>query len=125
MKDSTSQRKAESAKVCQDVISRLDKFFGASPYSLEWDKDPGKMSAVIVYTDFFSQALVMQMLKDVMPEGVRYSVRREYSEKAVAKILLSEYKKNRVAVVDCYNGELHPQTIRSFVGGRLDSIEML
>lgn len=118
--------KAVDTKVCQDIIARLDKFFGVTPYSVVWDRGRGgRMSASVTYTDFFSEMLTMQMLADVIPPEVRFTVKREYSDKAIAQILLKEYKKNRVAIVDCYNGELRPETVRGFVHRILDGVEML
>ena len=119
-------RKAVDAKVCREVIERLDKFFKGTPYSLEWSRARnGRIGVVIAYTDFFSEVLTRKMLTDVIPQNIRYSVRREYSDKAIAQILLKEYKKNRVAIVDCYNGELRPETIQGFVGRVLGGVEML
>ena len=112
--------------MCQDIIVRLDKFFKGTPYSVEWGKARGRrMGVAITYTDFFSEVLTRQMLADVIPSDVRFTVRREYSDKAIAQILLKEYKKNRVAIVDCYNGELRPETIQGFVGRVLGGVEML
>ena len=65
------------------------------------------------------------MLADALPKEVHVALKREYSDKAVAKVLLDEYKRNRVAVVDCYNGELRPQTIKDFVGKALEKQEIL
>lgn len=124
--EKSNDTKAVSAVVCQDVIARLDKFFGTTPYSLEWSRARnGRTSVVIIYTDFFSELLTKQMLADVIPADIRFSVRREYSDKAIAQILLKEYKKNRVAIVDCYNGELRPETIQGFVMRSLGGVEML
>ena len=118
--------KAVDTAVCQDIIARLDKFFGATPYSVEWSRSRGgRISVAVTYTDFFSELLTRQMLADVIPPDVRFTVRREYSDKAIAQILLKEYKKNRVAIVDCYNGELRPETIQGFVGRVLGGVEML
>ena len=113
-------------KKCQEIISSLDKFFAEVPYSLEFNsRTDGKTGVVITYTDFFSEYLVGKMLSDALPEDVHVSLKREYSDKAVAQILLQEYKRNKVAVVDCYNGELHPETIHAFVMRKLEGVEML
>ena len=80
---------------------------------------------MVVYTDFFSEHLVGQMLSDAVPKEVHVVLRREFSDKAVAKVLLDEYNRNRVAVVDCYNGELRPQTIKDFVNKALEKQEIL
>ena len=119
-------RKAVDAKVCREVIERLDKFFKGTPYSLEWSRARnGRIGVAITYTDFFSEVLTRKMLTDVIPQNIRYSVRREFSDKAVARVLLQEYRKNRVAIVDCYNGELRPETIQGFVSRVLGGVEML
>lgn len=118
--------KPVDTKVYQDIIERLDKFFGEVPYKLEWTKARnGREGVRITYTDFFSERLVRSMLQDVLPPEIRYEVKREYSDKAIARILLDEYKKNRVAIVDCYEGKLRPETIKGFVDCKLDTIEML
>ena len=112
--------------MCREVIERLDKFFKGTPYSLEWSRARnGRIGVVIAYTDFFSEVLTRKMLTDVIPQNIRYSVRREFSDKAVARVLLQEYRKNRVAIVDCYNGELRPETIQGFVSRVLGGVEML
>jgi hypothetical protein len=85
----------------------------------------GGLSAMVTYTDFFSEHLVGKMLGDAVPKEVYVVLKREYSDKAVVKVLLDEYKRNRVAVVDCYNGELRPQTIRDFVNRALEKQEIL
>lgn len=113
-------------KVCQDVIARLDKFFNGTPYSVEWSRARnGRMGVAITYTDFFSELLTNKMLSDVIPPNIRFTVKRQYSDRAIAEILLKEYRKNRVAVVDCYNGQLRPETIQSFVMRSLGGVEML
>lgn len=118
--------KSDETKLYQDIIARLDGFFKETPYKVEWDRHfDGKITAVVVYTDFFSEHLLRKMLVDVMPAGMEFEVKRTYSDKAVSQILLNEYKKNRVAVVDCYNGELCPETIKDFVSRKLGSVEML
>ena len=120
------KKEKTNTKLYQDIIARLDGFFKEIPYKVEWNtRADGKVSAVIVYTDFFSEHLVGQMLVDVMTEGTPFELKRTYSDKAVAQVLLNEYRKNRVAVVDCYNGELCPETIRDFVTRKLDAMEMV
>ena len=110
----------------QEIISRLDKFFAGVPYTVSFqNRLDGKTGASVTYVDFFSERLVGQMLEGSMPDGVCLSLKREYSDKAVVQVLLQEYKRNKVAVVDCYNGELRPETIHDFVGRKLDSVEMV
>lgn len=114
------------ARLYASVIERLDKFFGTAPYTLEWARsESGRAGVLITYTDFLSEGLVYQLLEDIIPKEVKVSIVREYSDNAVARILLQEYRKNRVAVVDCYGGELRPETIRNFVRQKLDAVEML
>ena len=128
VKNSTHVRKpkADDTKLRQEVIARLDRFFGQVPYSVDWAKSRGgRLGVLITYTDFLSEHLAKQMLTDVVPPKVRFVVKREYSDRAVSQILLSEYKKNKVAVVDCYGGELRPETVRAFVSRKLDGVEMI
>lgn len=128
VKDSTHVRKpkADDTKLRQDIIARLDRFFGQVPYSAEWAKArSGRLGVLVTYTDFLSEHLAKQMLADVIPPEVRFAVKREYSDRAVSQILLAEYKKNKVAVVDCYGGELRPETVRAFVMRKLDGVEMI
>lgn len=128
IKTPTSERraKADDTKLRQDIIARLDKFFGQVPYSVEWAKfRGGRLGVLITYTDFLSEHLVRRMLADVIPPEVRFVVKREYSDRAIAELLLKEFKKNKVAVVDCYDGELRPETIRAFVVRKLDGVEMV
>lgn len=118
--------KADEAKFRQELISVLDKFFEATPYSAVIERrTDGGLSAMVTYVDFFSEHLVGKMLMDAVPKEVHVVLKREYSDKAVAKVLLDEYKRNRVAVVDCYNGELRPQTIKDFVNKALEKQEIL
>jgi len=65
------------------------------------------------------------MLADIIPSEVHVVLKREYSDRAISQILLQEYKKNRIAVVDCYDGELRPETVRAFVSRKLDGMEMI
>ena len=51
---------------------------------------------MVVYTDFFSEHLVGQMLSDAVPKEVHVVLRREYSDKAVAKVLLDEYRSGKL-----------------------------
>lgn len=123
---SRGKQEKSGTKPYHDIIARLDGFFKETPYKVEWGVRPdGKPVALIVYMDFFSEHLLRQMIAGVMPDGTEFELKRTYSDKAVSQILLNEYKKNRVAVVDCYNGELCPETIRDFVSRKLDAVEML
>ena len=118
--------KSGSSMIRQEIISRLDKFFAGVPYTVSFEsRMDGKIGASVTYTDFFSERLVGQMMEGLMPDGVCLSLKREYSDKAVVQVLLQEYKRNKVAVVDCYNGELRPETIHDFVGRKLDGVEMV
>lgn len=118
--------KADETKLRQEMVSVLDRFFEGTPYTVVFERrKDGGLSAMVVYTDFFSEHLVGKMLADVVPKEVHVALKREYSDKAVSKVLLDEYKRNKVAVVDCYNGELRPQTIRDFVDKALEKMEIL
>lgn len=128
LKTSTTVRrpKADDTKIRQEIIARLEKFFGQVPYSVEWAKSRGgRLGVVVTYTDFLSEHLAKKMLSDVVPTEVRFVLKREYSDHAVSRILLAEYKRNKVAVVDCYGGELRPETVRAFVNRKLDGLEMI
>ena len=117
---------AEETKIKQDVREKLDKFFGCSPYEAEWGRAGGnRLGVIISYTDFFSEHLVKQMLADILSPDIHVVLKREYSDQAIARLLLQEYKKNRIAVVDCYDGELRPETVRAFVSRKLDGVEMI
>ena len=128
LKTSTSVRKpkADDTKLRQEIIARLDKFFGQGVYQVDFAKARGgRLGALVTYTDFLSEHLAGQMLADVIPSEVHVVLKREYSDRAISQILLQEYKKNRIAVVDCYDGELHPETVRAFVSRKLDGVEMI
>ena len=113
-------------KVQQDIIARLDGFFKGVPYSVEWSRARnGRMGVTVTYTDFFTEPLTRRMLSEVVPTGVSVRVKRVFSDAAIARVLVQEYRKNRVAVVDCYNGELRPETIQGFVQRSLGGVEML
>ena len=128
IKTSTSARKpkADDTKLRQEIIARLDKFFGQGVYQVDFAKARGgRLGALVTYTDFLSEHLVGQMLADIIPSEVHVVLKREYSDRAISQILLQEYKKNRIAVVDCYGGELRPETVRAFVFRKLDGMEMI
>ena len=128
LKTSTSVRKpkADDTKLRQEIIARLDKFFGQGVYQVDFAKARGgRLGALVTYTDFLSEHLAGQMLADVIPSEVHVVLKREYSDRAISQILLQEYKKNRIAVVDCYDGELRPETVRAFVSRKLDGVEMI
>ena len=128
LKTSTSVRKpkADDTKLRQEIIARLDKFFGQGVYQVDFAKARGgRLGALVTYTDFLSEHLAGQMLADIIPSEVHVVLKREYSDRAISQILLQEYKKNRIAVVDCYGGELRPETVRSFVSRKLDGMEMI
>ena len=128
LKTSTSVRKpkADDTKLRQEIIARLDKFFGQGVYQVDFAKARGgRLGALVTYTDFLSEHLAGQMLADVIPPEVHVVLKREYSDRAISQILLQEYKKNRIAVVDCYGGELRPETVRAFVSRKLDGMEMI
>ena len=128
LKTSTSVRKpkADDTKLRQEIIARLDKFFGQGVYQVDFAKDRGgRLGALVTYTDFLSEHLAGQMLADIIPSEVHVVLKREYSDRAISQILLQEYKKNRIAVVDCYGGELRPETVRAFVSRKLDGMEMI
>ena len=127
-KGSTGRRKpkADDAKLRQELISILDKFFEGTSYTVMFEqRKGGGLRAMVVYTDFFSEHLVGKMIADAVPKELHVVLKREYSDKAVAKVLLDEYRRNRVAVVDCYNGELRPQIIKDFVNKSLEKCEIL
>ena len=128
LKTSTSVRKpkADETKLRQEIIARLDKFFGQGVYQVDFAKARGgRLGALVTYTDFLSEHLAGQMLADIIPSEVHVVLKREYSDRAISQILLQEYKKNRIAVVDCYGGELRPETVRAFVSRKLDGMEMI
>lgn len=128
LKTSTSVRKpkADDTKLRQEIIARLDKFFGQGVYQVDFAKArDGRLGALVTYTDFLSEHLAGQMLADIIPSEVHVVLKREYSDRAISQILLQEYKKNRIAVVDCYGGELRPETVRAFVSRKLDGVEMI
>lgn len=128
LKTSTSVRKpkADDTKLRQEIIARLDKFFGQGVYQVDFAKARGgRLGALVTYTDFLSEHLAGQMLADIIPSEVHVVLKREYSDRAISQILLQEYKKNRIAVVDCYGGELRPETVRAFVSRKLDGMEMI
>lgn len=128
IKTSTSVRKpkADDTKLRQEIIARLDKFFGQGVYQVDFAKARGgRLGALVTYTDFLSEHLAGQMLADIIPSEVHVVLKREYSDRAISQILLQEYKKNRIAVVDCYGGELRPETVRAFVSRKLDGVEMI
>lgn len=128
LKTSTSVRKpkADDTKLRQEIIARLDKFFGQGVYQVDFAKARGgRLGALVTYTDFLSEHLAGQMLADIIPSEVHVVLKREYSDRAISQILLQEYKKNRIAVVDCYDGELRPETVRAFVSRKLDGVEMI
>lgn len=128
LKTSTSIRKpkADDTKLRQEIIARLDKFFGQGVYQVDFAKARGgRLGALVTYTDFLSEHLAGQMLADIIPSEVHVVLKREYSDRAISQILLQEYKKNRIAVVDCYGGELRPETVRAFVSRKLDGMEMI
>ena len=128
LKTSTSVRKpkTDDTKLRQEIIARLDKFFGQGVYQVDFAKARGgRLGALVTYTDFLSEHLAGQMLADIIPSEVHVVLKREYSDRAISQILLQEYKKNRIAVVDCYDGELHPETVRAFVSRKLDGMEMI
>ena len=118
--------KADDTKLRQEIIARLDKFFGQGVYQVDFAKARGgRLGALVTYTDFLSEHLAGQMLADIIPPEVHVVLKREYSDRAISQILLQEYKKNRIAVVDCYGGELRPETVRAFVSRKLDGMEMI
>ena len=128
LKTSTSVRKpkADDTKLRQEIIARLDKFFGQGVYQVDFAKARGgRLGALVTYTDFLSEHLAGKMLADIIPSEVHVVLKREYSDRAISQILLQEYKKNRIAVVDCYGGELRPETVRAFVSRKLDGMEMI
>lgn len=128
LKTSTSVRKpkADDTKLRQEIIARLDKFFGQGVYQVDFAKARGgRLGALVTYTDFLSEHLAGQMLADIIPSEVHVVLKREYSDRAISQILLDEYKKNKVAIVDCYGGELRPETVRAFVCRKLDGVEMI
>ena len=128
LKTSTSVRKpkADDTKLRQEIIARLDKFFGQGVYQVDFAKARGgRLGALVTYMDFLSEHLAGQMLADIIPSEVHVVLKREYSDRAISQILLQEYKKNRIAVVDCYGGELRPETVRAFVSRKLDGMEMI
>ena len=118
--------KADDAKLRQELVSIFDKFFEGTSHTASFERRTGGgLNVLVVYTDFFSEHLVGKMLADAVPKEVHVALKREYSDKAVEKVLLDEYKRNRVAVVDSYNGELRPQTIKDFVNKALEKQEIL
>ena len=120
------ERKNRDTKLRQEIVGNLDRFFAGTPYSVEWVRSgSGKLGISVTYTDFFSERLVSQMMEDVVPSDVTVKLARVYSDKAVAEVLLQEYKRNKVAVVDCYEGQLHPQTVKVFVDRKLSAVEMI
>lgn len=120
------EREEKEMNVSMGICLALDKFFNEVPYSLEWGKARnGRLGVIITYTDFMSEALVKNILRDIIPSEVHFVLKREYSDAAIAKILLEEYKHNRSAMVDCFNGSLVTEPIRIFVNRKLDAVEMI
>ena len=118
LKTSTSVRKpkADDTKLRQEIIARLDKFFGQGVYQVDFAKARGgRLGALVTYTDFLSEHLAGQMLADIIPSEVHVVLKREYGELTIMLTLLKLYKENRVAIVDEINGELRSYQIRHYV----------
>lgn len=120
------KKETDSNDVCVKVSLLLDKFFGEVKHSFDWAKSRrGRPGVIISYTDFMIEPLLKNMLRDIIPDEVHFVLKREYSDAAIAKALLEEYKKNRIAVVDCYGGSLTTEPVRAFVNRKLSVVEML
>lgn len=118
-------KRQDSDKVCLEVSMKLEKFFGSVEHELFWAKARnGKLGVMITYKDFLSVGLLRQMLKDIVPSDIHVNLKREYSDKVLARTLLDEFKKNRIGVVDCYGGSVVTEPIRAYVYRLLAAAEL-
>ena len=110
----------------EEVSKLLDKFFGEVPHKLEWaTARNGRVGVMVTYTDFLSEPMATRMLADVLPKGVRCVLKRLYSEKVIANLLVGEYKKNKIGIVDCQEGSLTTEPIWMYVHRKLSTVEMV
>ena len=118
-------KEQDTDKACLEVSMKLDKLFNGVEYELVWAKARnGKVGVMITYKDFLSVGLLGRMLKDIIPSEIHVNLKREYSDEVLARILLDEFKKNRIGVVDCYGGSLVTEPIRAYVYRLLSSVEL-
>ena len=118
---------SKSGNDLRDEVNRmLDKFFGDTPHTTEWATSrSGRHGVVITYTDFLSEGMAKRMLEDVLPADVRFVLKRAYSDHVVSMLLLAEYKKNKIGIVDCQEGSLTTEPIWMFVHRKLSLKEMV
>lgn len=108
-----------------EISLKLENLFGEVKYDLFWAKARnGKLGVMITYEDFLSVGVLRQMLKSIIPSDIHVNLKREYSDGVLVGVLLDEFKKNNVGVVDCCNGSITAETIRGYVYRRLESVEL-
>lgn len=129
VRKTNSHRAGESKSVndLRDEVNRmLDKFFAETPYTTEWvTSRSGRQGVVITYMDFLSEGMAKRMLEDVLPADVRFVLKRTYSDQTISRLLLAEYKKNKIGIVDCQDGSLTTEPIWMFVHRKLSLKEMI
>ena len=118
--------KKSGDNIRNDAEMALEKFFAETEHGFEWAQARnGTWGVTVTYADFLSEAMAMRMLAELVPKGVRVVLKRVYSDKVIASLLLKEYKRNFVGVVDCPNGSLTTEPIRNFVHRKLAAVELV
>lgn len=75
----------------------------------------GKREVIVTYVDFKPEPEVKGEIIKRIEEGWDIILQREYSQENIMRTMLDIYNENRIAIVDCENGELKPYTVRSYV----------
>lgn len=111
----------------EELMDAVRSIFGTLPFSARMYvvKEPTRMCLELSYTDFVCESTLSKMLKPYLPAGIRLKLCRELSDKVVSGLLMSLYKDNGVAVVDCCNGSFEVEPIRKFVAARMKYKEFL
>lgn len=108
-----------------NVNTAIENLFGEVEHTVDWFSVENKTGIQITYTDFLSYRTVEKILHTIIPADIKIILKRELSDMAVARFLISEYKKNDIGIVDCINGSLIAEPIRDFIRRKFSTMEVV
>lgn len=108
-----------------NVNTSIENLFDEVEHTIDWFTVGEKVGAQITYTDFLSCRTVERLLHSIVPDNIKIILKREFSDTAVARLLIYQYKKNEVGIVDCINGSITAEPIRDYVRRKFINLEVV
>ena len=108
-------KQKERKQVQKQIEEAIRGILGEHFINVDFCYYRGGKGIIVTYEDYKPEASVKEEIAKAIEGRWRIIVEREYSNENIMHTMLGVYKENRVAVVDCENGELKPYTVQAYV----------